>query len=222
MYEQLTDDELFAEVVRRRAAGEPFQAHLGSMVDRWGRPARYVIGKIQASYGRGSPADADELFQDAVGKFIDRGLDQFRGVSEQMPGRSASPKTFFLRIVKHVAIDFYRRHREELAAPPSDPDDAMEESPGEVVRAVEAGRRREERAEAQELYWSAFARLQQEHPKEASAWELYHHEDVEDHEECARRLNISVVNSYKRVSRAQAYLKLYLLDLQRETQGEEA
>ena len=98
----------------------------------------------------------------------------------------------------------------------------MEEPPSEVARAVEAGKRREERAEAQELYWSAFARLQQEHPKEASAWELYHHEDVEDHEECARRLNISVVNSYKRVSRAQAYLKLYLLDLQRESQGEEA
>ncbi|RYZ36882.1 MAG: RNA polymerase subunit sigma-70, partial [Myxococcaceae bacterium] len=82
-------------------------------------------------------------------------------------------------------------------------------------------RRREERAEAQELYWAAYARLQQEHPKEASAWELYHHEDVEDHEECARRLDISVVNSYKRVSRAQAYLRLYLLELQRDGQPEE-
>ncbi|WP_342379572.1 RNA polymerase sigma factor [Myxococcus stipitatus] len=223
MYEQLSDDELFAEVVRRRATGEPIGGPLGTLVQRWGRPARYVISKIQSSYGRGSPADADELYQDAVGKFIDRGLDQFRGVSQQMPGRSASPKTFFLRIVKHVAIDFYRRHREELAAPPSDPDDAMEEPPSERARAMEMGRRTEERADAQELYWAAFARLQQEHPKEASAWELYHHEDVEDHEECARRLNITVVNSYKRVSRAQAYLKLYLLDLQRESpRGEEA
>lgn len=223
MYEQLSDDELFAEVVRRRATGEPIGGPLGTLVQRWNRPARYVISKIQASYGRGSPADSDELFQDAVGKFLDRGLDQFRGISQQMPGRSASPKTFFLRIVKHVAIDFYRRHREELAAPPADSEDAMEESPSERSRAVEMGRRTEERADAQELYWAAFARLQQEHPKEASAWELYHHEDVEDHEECARRLNITVVNSYKRVSRAQAYLKLYLLDLQRESpRGEEA
>ena len=52
----LTDDELFAEVVRRRSAGEPVGAPLGSLVDRWARPARYVISKIQASYGRGSPA----------------------------------------------------------------------------------------------------------------------------------------------------------------------
>jgi RNA polymerase sigma-70 factor (ECF subfamily) len=37
---------------------------------------------------------------------------------------------------------------------------------------------------------------------------------VEDHEECARRLEITVANSYKRVSRAQAWLKLYLREMQ--------
>jgi RNA polymerase sigma-70 factor, ECF subfamily len=216
VFDELTDDELFAEVLRRRAMDEAVGAPLGALCERWARPARYVISKIQASYGRGSPADADELYQDAVGKFLDRGLDQFRGVSEQMPGRSASPKTFFLRIVKHVAIDFYRRQREELAPAVADAEDAMEESPSEMARAVEVSRRREERSESQELYWRAFERLQREHPKEAGAWDLYHHQDVEDHEECARRLNISVVNSYKRVSRAQAYLRLYLLDLMRE------
>jgi RNA polymerase sigma-70 factor (ECF subfamily) len=216
VFDELTDDELFAEVLRRRALDEAIGAPLGALCERWARPARYVISKIQASYGRGSPADADELYQDAVGKFLDRGLDQFRGISEQMPGRSASPKTFFLRIVKHVAIDFYRRQREDLAPGVADPEDAMEEPPSEMARAVEASRRREERSESQELYWRAYERLQQEHPKEAGAWDLYHHQDVEDHEECARRLNISVVNSYKRVSRAQAYLRLYLLDLMRE------
>lgn len=216
MFDDFTDEELFAEVLQRRARGDAVGAPLGALCQRWARPARYVISKIQASYGRGSPADADELYQDAVGKFLDRGLDQFRGVSEQMPGRSASPKTFFLRIVKHVAIDFYRRQREDLAPAPADGEDAMEEPPSEVARAVESSRRREERSEAQELYWRAFERLRQEHPKEAGAWDLYHHQDVEDHEECARRLNISVVNSYKRVSRAQAYLRLYLLDLQQE------
>lgn len=216
MFDELTDDELFAEVLRRRAMDEAVGAPLGALCERWARPARYVISKIQASYGRGSPADADELYQDAVGKFLDRGLDQFRGVSERMPGRSASPKTFFMRIVKHVAIDFYRRHREELAPAVADPEDVMEESPSEMARAVEVSRRREERSESRELYWRAFERLQREHPKEAGAWDLYHHQDVEDHEECARRLNISVVNSYKRVSRAQAYLRLYLLDLMRE------
>jgi RNA polymerase sigma-70 factor (ECF subfamily) len=219
VYDQLTDDELFAEVSRRRSAGESFNGPLGALVARWGRPARYVIGKIQASYGRGSPADGDELFQDAVGKFIDRGLEQFRGISEHMPGKAASPKTFFLRIVKHVAIDFYRRQREDLAPASKDPDDVMEESPAEVGRAVENARRTEARSEAQELYWAAFARLQKEHPKEAGAWELYHHQDVEDHEECARLLQITVVNSYKRVSRAQAYLKLYLLELKQAAEG---
>jgi RNA polymerase sigma-70 factor (ECF subfamily) len=86
---------------------------------------------------------------------------------------------------------------------------------------VETARRTAERAEAQELYWAAYARLQREHPKEAGAWDLYHHQDVEDHEECARLLQITVVNSYKRVSRAQAYLKLYLLEL-KQTVIEEA
>ncbi|OJH37773.1 RNA polymerase sigma factor [Cystobacter ferrugineus] len=216
MFDDLSDDELFAEVLQRRATGGVVGAALGALCERWARPARYVISKIQASYGRGSPADADELYQDAVGKFLDKGLDQFRGVSEQMPGRSASPKTFFLRIVKHVAIDFYRRQREDLAPAAADSEDALEEPPAQVARAVESSRRREERAEAQELYWRAYERLQREHPKEAGAWDLYHHQDVEDHEECARRLNITVVNSYKRVSRAQAYLRLYLLDLQQE------
>jgi RNA polymerase sigma-70 factor (ECF subfamily) len=216
VFDELTDDELFAAVLRCRAAGEAIGPPLGALCERWARPARYVVSKIQASYGRGSPADADELYQDAVGKFLDRGLEQFRGVSEQRPGRSASPKTFFLRIVKHVAIDFYRRQREDLAPAVADPEDALEEPPSEVARAVDVARRREERTEAREIYWQAFARLQREHPKEAGAWELYHHQDVEDHEECARRLNISVVNSYKRVSRAQAYLRLYLLDLAKE------
>ncbi|MET0401492.1 MAG: sigma factor [Cystobacter sp.] len=216
MFDDLTDDELFAEVLQRRASGGVVGAPLGALCERWARPARYVIAKIQASYGRGSPADADELYQDAVGKFLDRGLDQFRGVSEQMPGRSASPKTFFLRIVKHVAIDFYRRQREDLAPAAADSEEGFEEPPAQVSRAVESSRRREERSEAQELYWRAYERLQREHPKEAGAWDLYHHQDVEDHEECARRLNITVVNSYKRVSRAQAYLRLYLLDLHQE------
>jgi RNA polymerase sigma-70 factor, ECF subfamily len=222
VYDQRTDEELFAEVVQRRAAGQAFGGPLGALVERWGRPARYVVSKIQASYGRGSPADADELFQDAVGKFIDRGLDQFRGISEQMPGKSASPKTFFLRIVKHVAIDFYRRQREDLAPAPRDPEDAPEESPVQISRAVESSRRGEERSEAQEFYWAAFARLQREHPKEAGAWELYHHLDVEDHVECARRLEITVANSYKRVSRAQAYLKLYLLEARQTAEAEAA
>ena len=208
-----SDDELYAEVVRRRAGGEPIGPALGALVERWARPARYVIGKIQQSYGRGGAADAEELYQEAVGKFIDRGLDTFRGVSEQVPGRAASPKTFFLRIVKHVAIDHYRRQREDLAPGAGHGEEEREESPVEVSRALVEARRREERADAREHYWAAFERLREEHPKEASAWELYHHQDVEDHEECARRLNITVVNSYKRVSRAQAYLRVYLLEL---------
>ena len=47
-------------------------------------------------------------------------------------------------------------------------------------------------------------------PNEAAAWDAYHHQDLEDHETCAKKLGITVANSYKRVSRAQAYLRLYL------------
>jgi RNA polymerase sigma-70 factor, ECF subfamily len=212
----LPDDELFAEVVRRRARQEDFRSPLGELVERWRGPSYTVVRRIQASYLRGSSDDAPEIFQDAVGKLIARGMDQFRGISEQLPGKAASPRTFFLRIVKHVAIDRYRRQREELAVTPQDGQDAPMESPHEVARAIEHAESASSRSDASEEYWAAFARLQKEHPKEASAWDLYHHQDMDDHAEVARLLEITVANSYKRVSRAQAYLKLYLLELRGE------
>jgi RNA polymerase sigma-70 factor, ECF subfamily len=208
----LSDDELFAEVLRQRQGGAPVGAALGELCERWRKPACFIVRRIQASYSRGSPDDELEIFQEAVRKLIDKGLDQYRGVSEEVPGKSASPKTFFLRIVKHLTIDLYRREREELSSS-REGEDAPETSPEEITQASHKARRANEEADASELYWAAFARLRREHPNEAAAWELYHHDDVEDHDECARRLDISVANSYKRVSRAQAYLKLYLLDL---------
>ena len=42
---------------------------------------------------------------------------------------------------------------------------------------------------------------------------------MDDHNEVARVLGITVVNSYKRVSRAQAYLKLYLLESRGKDEG---
>lgn len=210
-----TEEELFATILRERAAGGRYDVALGALVELWKRPALYVVGRIQASYGRRATEDAEELFQDAVIKFVEKGLDQFRGISEQMPGKAASPRTFFLRIVKHVAIDRYRRQREVLA------DATQEDEPTEGERvehrqAVEAARARDQRESATEIYWRAFERLKAEHPNEAGAWDLYHHQDVEDHQECARTLGITVANSYKRVSRAQAYLKIYLLELEAE------
>jgi RNA polymerase sigma-70 factor (ECF subfamily) len=213
---QLSDDALFAEVLRLRNGGEDFGPALGELVERWRSAAAFVVRKLQGSFLRGSAEDEAELFQDAVAKLIARGLDQFRGISERLPGKTASPKTFFLRIVKHVAIDRYRKRRDDLAMTSADSQEERLESPHEVARAVEVSRQSDESRDANELYWKAFAKLKAEHPNEATAWDLYHHQDVEDHEECARKLNISVANSYKRVSRAQAYLKLYLLELMEE------
>jgi RNA polymerase sigma-70 factor (ECF subfamily) len=207
----LTDEELFAEISKRRASGQDVRQQVGELVRRWRQPAGAVVRRIQKSYLRGSPDDEQDIFQEAVAKFIARGLDQFRGQSIEVPGTAAAPLAFFLRIVKHVAIDRYRRQREQLA--PDRDEDGPEEEPAEVERAVTGARRAEERKEASELYWAAFARLEKEHPNEAAAWDLYRHQDVEDHNECARILNISVANSYKRVSRAQAYLRVYLLEL---------
>lgn len=215
-FAHLEDDALFDELLRRRAAREDFRPLLGALVERWRDPARTVVRRIQGSYMRGSPEDAEDVFQDAVGKLLTRGLDQFRGLSEVSPGKVASPKAFFLRIVKHVAIDRYRRQREELYAPGAGAElDSPEEGSHMVAQAIEASARRRERADSSEEYWAAFERLRAEHPNEAAAWHLYHHEDVVDHVHCARVLNISVANSYKRVSRAQAWLKLYLLELRR-------
>jgi RNA polymerase sigma-70 factor, ECF subfamily len=211
-FPQLSDDELFERVLRGRAERTEDRAALGELCERWRKPACFVIRRIQASYKQGSPDDEPELFQEAVRKFIHRGLSQYRGVSEQVPGKSASPKTFFLRIVKHVAIDHYRRRREELSSPPES-GEGPEASAHEVAVSMSEARRTGERADATELYWAAFDRLKVEHPNEAQAWDLYHHRAVEDHEQCARALSITVANSYKRVSRAQAYMKVYLLEL---------
>ncbi len=208
----LTDDELFAEISSRRAKGESFNSALGELVERWRAPSATVVRRVQGAFMRGSPDDADEVFQDAVGKFLNRGLDQFRGVSEQVPGKAASPKTFFLRIVKHCAIDRYRRQREDLAPGPRDGEDESAEPAHEIARSISASDAKASASEAHEEYWVAFRRLQDEHPNEAGAWDLYHHQDMDDHNEVARILGITVVNSYKRVSRAQAYLKLYLLE----------
>lgn len=215
---ETTQDELFAAIVRARGAGRRYDAELGSLVELWKRPALYVVRRIQASYRRRASEDEEEIFQDAVIKFVEKGLDQFRGLSEQMPGKAASPRTFFLRIVKHVAIDRYRRQREVLAEATVD-DEPTEGERVERRQAVEAARARDERESATELYWRAFARLREEHPNEAGAWELYHHQDLEDHQACAEQLGITVANSYKRVSRAQAYLKVYLLELEQEPLG---
>lgn len=216
-----SEDELFQEILRRRAAGEDVRRLIGELVEQWREPARTVVRRIQASYLRGSPEDADDVYQEAVQKLIARGLDQFRGISEQTPGKAASPKTFFLRIVKHVAIDRYRRNREDLApAPTAGEDELAPPTEHEVLRAVEAAEGAIRRDEAREEYWAAFGRLRREHPNEAAAWDLYHHQDVDDHAECARLLGITVANSYKRVSRAQAWLKLYLLERRREEDSE--
>jgi RNA polymerase sigma-70 factor (ECF subfamily) len=216
MYEKLSDAELFDLVLKKRAKGEDVRLPLGELALRWRRPAAVVVRRVQSSYRAGVPDDEEEIFQEAVRKLVERGLDQFRGISEAKPGAAASPKTFFLRIVKHAAIDLYRRNRELLDQPREGDDGSMEHSPGEIARATHLATRARERDEAAGLYWKAFERLQREHPNEAAAWDAYHHQDMEDHETCAKHLGITVANSYKRVSRAQAYLRRYLLELQDE------
>ncbi len=214
-FDKLSDSELFDLVVRTRAKGEDPSVPLGALCERWRKPAGVVVRRVQQSYRAGSPDDEGELYQESVRKLIERGLDQFRGLSEARPGAAASPKTFFLRIVKHAAIDAYRRQRELLDSAPKggDEDDHGGESPRQIAHAITLSKRAAERDEAQSLYWTAFDRLKQEHPNEAGAWDAYHHQDLEDHEACAKKLGITVANSYKRVSRAQAYLRRYLQEL---------
>lgn len=211
-FEHLSDAELFDLVVRSRAAGSDVGAALGTLCQRWKRPAAVVVRRIQASYRAGSPDDEEELFQEAVRKFVEKGIDQFRGASEFNPGKAASPKTFFLRIVKHAAIDAYRKQR-ELLDDPHDDDEERGESPTHIGPAIARSRRDEEKSDASAVYWAAYARLEKEHPNEAAAWNAYHHLDMEDHEACAKHLGITVANSYKRVSRAQAHMRLYLMEL---------
>jgi RNA polymerase sigma-70 factor, ECF subfamily len=197
------DDALFDDLVRRKAEGRSLEEPLRALRLRWGAPARYVIRQVLKSYGQ-PEEDSEDLFQEALAKLVERGLDQFRGGA----GHGGSGRAFFLRIAKHLAIDAGRRRREVLA----ETAESQELEP-QTQDAVQAARGMEQRRDDSELYWIAMRRLEQAHPKEAEAWALYHHEGVEDHQACATRLGISLANSYKRVSRAQAYLKLYLLEL---------
>lgn len=218
-FHDFSDDQLFEEVLRRRAAREEAETPLGELCERWRKPAIFVIRRVQASYRSGGPDDELELFQDAVRKLIERGLDQYHGISEYVPGKTASPKTFFLRIVKHVTIDRYRRARELLAPGHDHGEDEPQDAPAEVALATRTAARAAERRDAKEVYWAAFDRLRVEHPNEAAAWDLYHHQDVEDHVQCAKQLGITVANSYKRVSRAQAYMRVYLMEIDAQGEG---
>lgn len=216
----LDDDALLAEVLARRDSGRDGRAHVGALIERWRKPALYVIRRVQQSYRKGSTDDATELFQDAAAKLIERGLAQFRGTSAgaeaapDSPPSAAAGRVFFLRIVKHTAIDHYRRHHEELAQKPDGDGDAPEVSAPEAAVADSRARASAAREDAADLYWRAFTRLRADHPGEADAWEAYHHLDLDDHEACAKRLGITVASSYKRISRAQARLRLILLELQ--------
>ena len=212
MLQDLEEEELFAEAQRRHRGPGDASEPLGELLARWRRPALFVIRRIQQSYRRGGEADQEELLQEAVIKLLARGLAQYRGPEGRRPeaGKSAA-RTFFLRIVKHTAIDHYRRHHEELAEAAAD-GDAPEVSPAEARLASGRAERQAARDAAIDEYHRAFARLEREHPNEAAAWRLYHHEDLEDHDAVAGRLGISVTNSYKRVSRAQARLRLFLLE----------
>lgn len=225
-WESLDDDALFGEVLAMRSADRSAKAgsprrnaelglRLGELLSRWRRPGLYVIRRVLASYRRDAAADHEELLQDAIAKLLERGLDQYRGSAAEgaadEPPRAGAARTFFLRIVKHTAIDHCRKKREELAAP-SPTGDEPEHAGPEIGVAMDRARREADRDEAVEVYWRAFERLRVEHPSEAEAWDLYHHQEIGDHDVCAERLGISVVNSYKRVSRAQAHLKLFLLE----------
>jgi RNA polymerase sigma-70 factor (ECF subfamily) len=208
----LDDDGLFAAILQARAAGRDDGRALGLLLERWRRPALYVVRRVLASYRKSDAIDPEELFQEAACKLVERGLDQFRGHDAVGESRAGAPRTFFLRIVKHAAIDFCRRRREELAHASADGEEPEHAAP-EIGVAVDRARQAVQREETVELYWKAFARLRAEHPNEAAAWDLYHHEEVGEHEACAKQLGITVVNSYKRISRAQAHLRLYLLEL---------
>ena len=158
----LNDDELFADIARRKALGQDYKRPLGELVFRWRDASTTVIRRVQGAFMRGSPDDADEIFQDAVAKFMAKGLDQFRGVSEQVPGKAASPKTFFLRIVKHCAIDRYRRQREELDSGKNvgEDGDEPETSLPEAHRSIAEAKAVADQQEAHGEYWAGVGTAQ--------------------------------------------------------------
>lgn len=201
------DEALLARIDRKRADGLDVRAEVGELLRRWRPEVGTVVGSVQRAFGARAALDEDDVFHDAVARLLDRGLDQFRGISASGP---AALLAYFLRIVKHAAIDRLRRRREQ---PADDSNAAGEDPPHEVERGLAHARRSQEQADAGEIYWAAFRRLEAEHPAEAAAWDLYRHQDLQDHAECAHRLGISVANSYQRVSRAQAWLRAYLLEL---------
>lgn len=228
---QLHDDELLRLLAALQGDGRSLDAPLEVLRNRWTRPARHVISRVLASYEL-SGDDTEDLLQEAFARLLERGLGQFRGASAHAltpPGPKAphanasnerashgqSARAFFLRIAKHQTIDHCRRRKVQRTATGSGPVDERGDTEHRSVQdeAVAVAREEEHRREGGELYWQAMRRLEREHPNEAAAWRLYHHEGMEDHQACADQLGISLANSYKRVSRAQAYLRAYVLEL---------
>jgi RNA polymerase sigma-70 factor, ECF subfamily len=210
----LTDDELFQDIVHRKASGHDHKRQVGELVFRWRAQSHGIIGKVQRAFMKGSPDDLDEIFQQAVVKFIDRGIGQFHGKSAEFPGQSTPPRAFFLRIVKHAAIDLYRRESSEVEpAHNAEDGEEIDENLALVQRAEHLARAHSDQRSASEEYWAAWKRLQKEHPNEAAVWDLYHHQELDNHAEVASILGITVPNSHKRCSRAQAWLKLAVIEM---------
>ena len=62
-----------------------------------------------------------------------------------------------------------------------------------MARSVFVANSKSSASEAHEEYWAGFRRLKDEHPNEAAAWDLYHHQDLDDHNEVARVLRITEI-----------------------------
>lgn len=171
------------------SAGTPRQQRDAqeTLLDDFRGPAMAVIHKTLAAHGV-SQEHADSVLQQAVVKFLARGIGGFR--------HEAAPRTYFCRIAINVALDTCRR---QGRAGGGSGQGALEMTPGSP-EGPEAALLRREGARRLMICLERLA----EHYR--LAVEVFYLEERGDAATCARQAGISVQAFWQRLSRARAML----------------
>lgn len=169
------------------SAGTPRQRRdaLDTLLDDFRGPAMAVIHKTLAAHGA-SQGHADSVLQEAVVKFLARGLGSFR--------QEAAPRSYFCRIAINAALDTCRRQSRAGAGQGAQAvGPATPEGPEAALLRREGARR----------LMICLGRLAEHY---RLAVEAFYLEERGDAAACAGRAGISVQAFWQRLSRARVML----------------
>jgi RNA polymerase sigma-70 factor, ECF subfamily len=183
----LTDGEQRARLARARDSGDAEERRRATLelLDDFRAPALAVIHKTLRASGL-DRSSVEDVFQAAALRFIASGIASYRG--------DASPRSYFLRIALHAALDQLRARRRE----PRGPDELQDvaDPGGSVEQRLQLRRERE----------ALEACLRELPASLARAVALYYFEQLGDCARCAEALGVRRNAFEQRLSRARTWL----------------